>query len=68
MGAEAEVKAKRYTPPNCSRCTQTRADAGYAPNVSFVIVTHTFRQTGYIFRYCKCKFCNNTFKDSEVIR
>ena len=54
---------KRYTPPNCSMCTAMRPK----PEESYVTVTSTQRQDGFIFRYCKCGFCGNTFKESERI-
>lgn len=52
---------KRYVPPNCSCCTALRPK----PDISYVSVYHTRREDGYILHYCKCGFCNNTFKHSE---
>ena len=54
---------KRYSPPNCSMCAALRPK----PELSYVSVYHTRQEDGYILRYCKCGFCNNTFKDSEKL-
>jgi hypothetical protein len=58
-----QLQPKRYTPPNCSMCTELRPK----PDLSYVTVYHTRREDGYIFHYCKCSFCNNTFKHSEKL-
>jgi hypothetical protein len=57
-GNAEPLTPKRYTPPNCSVCTALRA----RPADNFVSVYHTRRESGYVFRYCKCGFCGNTFK------
>ena len=57
----AQLTAKRFTPPNCSLCTELRPD----PNKSYVTVYHTRREGGFVIRYCKCGFCGNTFKAPE---
>ena len=54
---------KRYTPPNCSLCTELRPKR----EESYVEVKSTQRQEGFIFRYCRCGFCGNTFKVSEKV-
>jgi hypothetical protein len=56
------VKARRYTPPNCSMCMANRP-----PDTSYVFVYHTRTENGYIVRYCKCGNCPNTFKDAQKI-
>ena len=56
-----QLTAKRFTPPNCSACTELRPD----PHKSFVFVYHTKRERGFVIRYCKCEFCGNTFKAPE---
>ena len=60
---ETEIKPKRYTPPNCSACTALRPK----PSDSYVSVYHTKREGDHVFRYCKCGFCGNTFKDAEAV-
>ena len=55
------VVPKRYVPPNCSICTELRPK----PDLSYVTVYHTRREDGFVYRYCKCSFCNNTFKHAE---
>lgn len=54
---------KRYTPPNCSLCTELRPK----PTDNYVEVHTTRREDGHIVRYCKCGFCRNTFKHIEKI-
>lgn len=61
MDSEAAMKPKKYQPRNCTNCTTKRPN----PADNFVIVYHTTRQDGYIYRYCKCRFCNHTFKEVE---
>lgn len=60
-GDETTLTPKRYTPPNCSSCIALRPNA----DTSYVSVYHTKREGGFVFRYCKCSFCGNTFKHSE---
>lgn len=55
-------KARRYCPPACSQCTALRPTGK-----DYTEVYRTTREDGYIFRYCKCGYCGNTFKDSERI-
>jgi hypothetical protein len=54
---------KRYTPPNCSACQNLRPKA----EQSYVSVYHTRREAEFVFHYCKCGFCSNTFKHIEKI-
>ena len=55
-------KARRYSPPSCSACTALRPEGK-----DFTEVYSTKREGEYVFRYCRCKFCGNTFKDSERV-
>jgi hypothetical protein len=57
-GAE-EVKPKRYSPPACVMCTAVRP-----ANTNYTEVYHTRKEYGYTVRYCRCKFCRDTFKDA----
>lgn len=53
---------KRYSPPKCSACTALRkSDENYTE------VYRTVREKEYTVRYCKCRFCRNTFKDLERV-
>ena len=53
---------KRYSPPKCSMCTALRnTDDNYTE------VYRTAREVEYTVRYCKCRFCGNTFKDLERV-
>lgn len=61
--AEVAIVPKRYSPPNCSACTALRPK----PEDNYVDVHTTRREDGYIVRYCKCRYCNNSFKHSEKI-
>lgn len=54
---------RRYVPPKCSACTSLRDT-----DENFTDVYRTAREVGYIVRYCKCRFCGNTFKDLEKLR
>ena len=59
-----KARLKKYIPPDCSVCVALRPD----PEASYVYVYHTERQGANICRYCKCGFCNNTFKDVEHLK
>jgi len=53
---------KRYSPPKCSACTALRSG-----DDNYTEVYRTARESGYTVRYCKCRFCGNTFKDLEKV-
>ena len=61
---QPKPRLKKYVPPDCSVCVALRPD----PEASYVYVYHTERQGANICRYCKCGFCNNTFKDVEHLK
>jgi hypothetical protein len=50
---------RRYVPKPCSMCTALRPNN--AVNYSEVYTTKTESST--IVRYCRCKFCSNTWKE-----
>jgi len=57
---EVAVQPRRYTPPCCSICT------GLRPAGTDYVSVYTTRNEGeYFIRYCRCGFCNNTFKDIQ---
>lgn len=61
VGVVEIPKPKRYSPKNCSGCTALRPKE----SDNYVSVYHTRRESEFVFHYCKCSFCNNTFKDIE---
>lgn len=62
--ASVEVpKPKRYSPPPCSSCTALRE-----PNTNYTHVRDKpIIRDGYLVRYLKCKWCNNTWKDVQKL-
>ncbi len=57
-GSEAKIAPKRFVPPDCSVCSATR------PKGDFTDVYTVRRMNGVTVRYCKCRWCGNTFKAS----
>ena len=57
-------KPKRYVPPACCSCINTR-QAGDDRDYEHVYSVH--RIDGYIVRYIKCDWCGNTYKDMEKV-
>lgn len=54
------LEPRRYAPPQCSACTAIRP-AGK----DYTSVYAVKRDTEFTIRYCKCGYCNNTFKDMQ---
>lgn len=54
-------KPKRYVPPKCSMCTALRPES----HSGEADVTRTTHDGGYTIRYCKCRYCGNTFKSLQ---
>lgn len=52
---------RRYMPPQCTLCTELRGNDAS----DYTRVVSTRREEGFVVRYLKCTFCNNTFKHSE---
>jgi hypothetical protein len=52
----------KYSPPDCSMCAKLRPD-----NTSYVFVYHTKKDGEFVYHYCKCHACKNTFKDVRKI-
>jgi len=55
--APAPVPRSRFLPSDCSLCKRLRLDKGDMASYARVYAT-----AGRI-RYCKCGFCNNTWKE-----
>ncbi len=54
-------KERRYTPPTCSACTELRRQTGKESANYTEVYGHSYA-AGVLIRYCRCKFCNHTWK------
>jgi hypothetical protein len=55
-----EVEPKRYSPTPCAACEAVRPKGK-----NYTDVYCTRKQGGYAFRYCRCRYCGETWKDAE---
>ena len=52
----ATKKPKRYVPRECNACTALRPEGKL-----YAEVYSTFRRTDGVYRYCRCRYCQNTW-------
>jgi len=57
-----EAVAKKYTPPGCPMCQAVRPKG-----TNYTDVYCVRKDNCYTVRYCRCRFCANTFKDATKI-
>ena len=57
MQAEAKPRTTDFVAPACKQCEAIRPDG-----TNYTRVYNTHRSTKVVVRYCKCHYCNNTFK------
>lgn len=58
---EEAPKPRLYSPPACSACTNLRP-----ANTNYSEVYCTNRTDNAVYRYCRCRFCGNRFKDVTI--
>lgn len=57
-------RPRAYVPPECSLCVETRRTAKVKPG-NYSQVTATKQTKLGTLRYCRCKYCGNTWKHLE---
>ena len=63
QGSEAiKPRSTEFVPAPCSSCTAIRP-----ANTNYSEVYSVHRQGANVVRYCRCRFCGNTFKNSESL-
>ena len=62
-GIATEPKPRRYVPKPCSMCTALRPNKAE----NYTEVVRTMQESTMTIRYCRCRFCGNTWKETDSI-